>query len=175
MTAPSAIATNATDGPVKPISLGSRCDIACGRSKVSGSVMRMRPRPIKPRIVIIAVIAITRNVTSDFKSPPPSRNKRAEAAGADQGHAGAEHQTADDGAAPLDARAGIDRARQVETAPEFERVHADDGDRRCQNPGAGPAHILGIDDVFDRGDGTKAAAAGDKAKQQPETKTQQCP
>ena len=36
--------------------------------------MRTRPRPIKPRIVIIAVIAMTRNVTSDFKSPPPSRN-----------------------------------------------------------------------------------------------------
>ena len=55
--------------------------------------------------------------------------QRAKPAGSDQRHAKAELQPADDGAAPFDAGAGIDRARKVEPGEHLERLYARDRDR----------------------------------------------
>jgi hypothetical protein len=88
----------------------------------------------------------------------------AEAAGADQRHAEAEHQSADQRTAPFEARAGIDRTRQVEFGEYLERRHAGDGHGDRQHPGAQASRVIAVDRVLDGAERAEATAPRGKAE-----------
>ena len=143
------------------------------RSSVSGLLMAMRATPVSPRRVIIATTPMTRKRDQRFQVAAAKLSQSAEPAGAVERHAKTEQEAADDQAAQFDARAGIDRARQIELGPQFERVHADDRDGDRQDPAAQPARVIGIDRVLDGAERAEAAAPRHKAEREAEPEAEQ--